>query len=75
MLPGTGIVPAGADVTLNVFVPVLNKFDGFGSVFGSLKKKEPIKSPQLSLTNFTFATLAIAPLVKPTNLTFFLTYP
>ena len=73
VLPGTGIVPAGAEVTLNVFVPVLNKFGGFGVVFASLKKNDPIKSPQLSLTNFTLDTVATAPLVNPTNFTFFFT--
>ena len=62
VLPGTGIVPSFAAVTLNVFVPVSNNCGGFGVVFGSLKKKVPNKSPQLSVRNLIFVTLATAPL-------------
>ena len=51
VLPGIGIVPSGAAVTLNVFVPVANKVGGFGVVLGFLKKNAPSKSPQLSLNN------------------------
>ena len=42
-------MPSGADVTLNVFVPVANKVGGFGVLVASLKKNAPSKSPQLSL--------------------------
>ena len=66
MLPGTGIVPSGAAVTLNVFVPVENKVGGFGVVFGSLKKNAPNISPQLSLNKPILLTVATAPLLFPT---------
>ena len=68
VLPGTGIVPSFADVTLNVFVPVSNNCGGFGVVLGSLKKKVPNKSPQLSVFNLILFTFAIAPLSSPTIL-------
>ena len=65
MLPGTGIVPSGADVTLNVLVPVENKFGGVGVLFASLKKNAPNKSPQLSLNKSILLTVATAPLLLP----------
>ena len=68
MLPGTGIVPSGAAVTLNVLVPVVNKVGGFGVVFAFLKKNAPSKSPQLSLNKSMLLTVATAPLFSPTIL-------
>ena len=65
VLPGTGIVPSGADVTLNVLVPVANKVGGFGVLVASLKKKDPNKSPQLSLNKSMLLTFATAPLLLP----------
>ena len=72
-MPGTGIVPSGADVTLNVFVPVANTVGGFGVVFGSLKKNAPKRSPQLSLNKSILLTVATAPLFSPTILAPFVT--
>ena len=66
MLPGTVIVPSGAAVTLNVFVPVENKVGGFGVLFASLKKNAPKRSPQLSLNRSILLTVATAPLLLPT---------
>ena len=65
VLPGTGIVPSGAAVTLNVFLPVANKVGGFGVELASLKKNAPNKSPQLSLNKSILLTVATAPLVSP----------
>ena len=65
VLPGTGTVPSGAAVTLNVFDPVSKRTGGAGVVFGSLKKNAPSKSPQLSLTKSTLVTFATAPLSCP----------
>ena len=62
VLPGTGIVPSAAAVTLNVFVPVAKIVGGFGVVFGFLKKNAPSKSPQLSLNKSILLTVATAPL-------------
>ena len=64
--PGTGIVPSGADVTLNVLVPVANKVGGLGVLFASLKKNAPNISPQLSLNKSILLTVATAPLLLPT---------
>ena len=47
---------------MNVFVPVENKFGGFGVVFAFLKKNVPTKSPQLSEFKLMFVTVATAPL-------------
>ena len=53
LAPGTGIVPSGADVILNVLVPVANRVGGFGVLLGSLKKNAPNISPQLSYLFYT----------------------
>ena len=69
MLPGNGIVPGVAAVTLNVFVPVLNNV-GITPLlvsFASLKKNAPKRSPQLSEIRSILSTIATAPLVSPTN--------
>ena len=75
VLPGTGIVPSGAAVTLNVFVPVANTVGGFGVVFGFLKKNAPSKSPQLSLNKSILLTVATAPLCSPVIYAPLTTYP
>ena len=75
VLPGTGIVPSGAAVTLNVFLPVANKVGGFGVAFASLKKNAPNKSPQLSLNKSILLTVATAPLVSPVIFAPFTRYP
>ena len=73
--PGIGIVPSGAAVTLNVFVPVAKRVGGFGFVFGSLKKNVPSKSPQLSLNKSILLTVATAPLSSPVIFAPFWMYP
>ena len=50
---------------MNDFVPVVNLSGGSGLLNGSLKKKEPVRSPNVSGINFTLATDACAPLVSP----------
>ena len=73
--PGTGITPSAAAVTLKVFVPDLKTTGGSGVWFAFLKKKAPIKSPQLSENKSIFVTVATAPLVSPTICAPFTTYP
>ena len=63
--PVNGIVPSGAAVTLNVFVPVANSVGGFGVACAFLKKNAPSKSPQLSLNKSILLTVATAPLLSP----------
>ena len=75
VLPGTGIVPSGAAVTLNVFVPDLNRVGGFGVACAFLKKNAPSKSPQLSLNKSILLTVATAPLLSPTIFAPFVMYP
>ena len=55
------------DVNLNVFSPFVNLNAGAGVVSGSLIKNAPFKSPTLSEINLIFETVAVAPLVLPTN--------
>ena len=69
------MVPSAWDVILNVFVPEVNNVGGFGVWFAFLKKNEPITSPQLSESKFTFVTDATAPLVFPVSFAPFTTYP
>ena len=73
--PGKTIVPSGAAVILNVFVPDLNVTGGFGSALAFLKKNAPIISPQLSENKSTLVTLATAPLDSPIIVAPFTTYP
>ena len=73
--PGTGIVPSGWDVTLNVFVPVANRVGGFGILFAFLKKNAPITSPQLSEINVVLVTVATAPHYLPVNFAPLIKYP
>ena len=54
-------------MTLNVFVPEVNKVGGFGVVFAFLKKNAPITSPQLSENKLILVTVATAPLVTPVS--------
>ena len=60
------------EVILNVFSPFLNLTDGTGVDNGFLKKNDPATSPTLSEINLIFDTVAVAPLVLPTNLIPFL---
>ena len=66
MLPGRVTVPTGAAVTLNVFVPDLNRVGGAGTALAFLKKNVPKTSPQLSEYKLAFVTFAVAPLDSPT---------
>ena len=75
VLPGIGIVPSGAAVTLNVLVPVANSVGGFGVACAFLKKNAPNKSPQLSLNKSILLTVATAPLLSPTIFAPLLIYP
>ena len=75
MLPGKVTVPTGAAVTLNVFVPDLNRVGGAGTALAFLKKNVPITSPQLSEYKFAFVTVAVAPLDSPTIEQPLLIYP
>ena len=75
MLPGIGIVPSGAAVTLNVLVPVANNVGGFGVACAFLKKNAPSKSPQLSLNKSILLTVATAPLLSPITLAPLVIYP
>ena len=49
-------------MTLNVFVPTVNKLGGFGVTLAFLKKNAPIRSPQLSELRLILVTVATAPL-------------
>ena len=62
-------------LTLNVLSPVLILTVGGGLVLGSLIKNVPIKSPNVSATNLTSVTVAVAPLSAPTRLIPVVTYP
>ena len=64
---GNGIVPSAVDVTLNVFVPVVNKVGGLGIALAFLKKKAPTTSPQLSENRLILDMVATAPLEAPVN--------
>ena len=75
VLPGIGIVPSGAAVTLNVLVPVANSVGGFGVACAFLKKNAPNKSPQLSLNKSILLTFATAPLLSPTIFAPLVIYP
>ena len=63
--PGTDILPGRFAVNLNVFVPVRNNIGGSGVWFAFLKKKAPIRSPQLSEIKSKFVIVATAPLDLP----------
>ena len=54
-------------VNLKVLVPFLNLSGGGGDARGSLKKNDPNTSPTESVINLIFATVATAPLVRPTK--------
>ena len=54
-------------MTLNVFVPVVNKVGGFGVELAFLKKKAPTISPQLSENRSLLDMVATAPLETPVN--------
>ena len=64
-LPGNGSALVELDVSLNVFLPVLNLTAGAGVVFGFLKKKDPYTSPKVSVISLISVTFACAPLVSP----------
>ena len=55
------------EVNLNVFSPFLHLTAGTGVDNGFLKKNDPCKLPTLSEINLIFDTVAVAPLVLPTN--------
>ena len=66
--PSNGFELSALDVNLNVFVPFWNLNCGTGVPKGSLKKNDPFRSPTLSDINLILETVAVAPLVLPTNL-------
>ena len=66
-VPANAIAFVELDVNLNVLVPFLNLNGGSGTARGSLKKKDPIVSPKVSLISLILDTVAIAPLVWPSN--------
>ena len=55
------------EVNLNVFSPFLNLTAGTGVDKGSLNKNYTWTFPTLSDINLIFETVAVAPLVLPTN--------
>ena len=65
--PNSGLEFVALEVNLNVFVPFVNLNCGTGVASGSLKKNDPFKSPNVSDINLIFDTVAVAPLVEPTN--------
>ena len=65
MLPGIGSASISLDVNLKVLLPDLILTWGVGVALGSLIHIAPVRSPKLSETNLTLATLAWAPLVNP----------
>ena len=73
--PVNCIAPSAAAVTLKVFAPDLNVFGGLGVLFASLKKNEPIISPQLSDTKSILVIFATAPLFSPIIMAPFTAYP
>ena len=66
-LPGRPGSFVELELNLNVLVPVEILTVGVGTVFGSLKKNVPIKSPKLSEISLKSFTVATARLVWPTN--------
>ena len=66
--PNNGLELSELDVNLNVFVPFWNLNCGIGVPKGSRKKNDPLKLPTVSDTNLMSDTVAVAPLVAPTNL-------
>ena len=69
------MTPGGTAVTLNVLAPDLTITGGFGDVFGSLIKKDPKISPQLSEINSHLVTVAVAPLLIPWRVAPLTQYP
>ena len=65
VLPGKGVAFVSLEVNLKSLLPDLILTWGVGVALGSLIHIAPIKSPKLSETNLTLATLAWAPLVNP----------
>ena len=53
------------EFSLNILVPVVNLNGGGGDASGSLKKKEPAISPNVSPYSLMSETVACAPLVAP----------
>ena len=60
---------------MNVFVPFWNLNCGTGVPNGSRKKNDPLKSPTPSEINLIADTVAVAPLVEPTNFVPTVIYP
>ena len=66
--PGSGLTFSAFWLSLNSLSPVLILTKGTGEAFGSLMKKQPIKSPKVSVTNLILDIVATAPLEVPTSL-------
>ena len=64
-LPFNLLALVSLDDNLNVFVPTVNLRGGNGLLNGSLKKNDPVISPNVSAINFTPETVACEPLVSP----------
>ena len=64
-LPGNGSALVELEVSLNVFLPVVNLTAGGGDASGFLKKNDPNTSPNVSVISLISDTFACAPLVSP----------
>ena len=73
--PGSTTVFGGVAVTFTVLVPDLTLVAGLGLLLGSLKKKFPTISPQLSEINSALVIVASALEERPTTFAPFSTYP
>ena len=73
--PSNGAELSFLVVNLNDLTPFVNLNFGVGLLSGSLKKNEPFKSPKASEINLILLTVAVAPLVLPTNFNPFLIRP